>query len=37
LPAALPSGDYAVELSVYDELGRKPQSASQWVDFTLVK
>jgi VWFA-related protein len=35
LPATLPPGDYALELSVYDELEKNPQSASQWVDFTL--
>jgi hypothetical protein len=35
LPATLPPGDYALELSVYDELEKNPQSAGQWVDFTL--
>jgi VWFA-related protein len=37
LPPTLPPGDYALELSVYDELEKRPQSATQWVDFTLVK
>jgi hypothetical protein len=37
LPATLPPGDYALELSVYDELGKKPESGAQWVDFTLLK
>jgi hypothetical protein len=36
-PPTLPPGDYALELSVYDELEKRPQSATQWVDFTLVK
>jgi hypothetical protein len=38
LPATLPPGDYALELSVYDRLEKKPsQGVAQWVDFTLVK
>jgi hypothetical protein len=37
LPATLPPGGYALELSVYDELEKKPESATQWVDFTLLK
>jgi VWFA-related protein len=38
LPATLPPGDYALELSVYDRLETKQsQGAAQWVDFTLVK
>jgi hypothetical protein len=36
LPATLPPGDYALELSIYDELER-PRSATQWVDFILLK
>ena len=37
LPATLPPGDYAVELSAYDRLGRQPSPhAVQWSDFTLV-
>ena len=36
LPATLPAGDYALELTVTDELERKQQSASRWVDFTLA-
>lgn len=37
LPATLPPGDYALELSVYDELRKKTESGAQWVDFTLLK
>jgi hypothetical protein len=37
LPTTLPSGDYALELTVYDELGKNPESGAQWVDFTLLK
>ncbi len=36
LPATLPPGDYALELSIYDQV-EKPRSATQWVDFTLLK
>jgi VWFA-related protein len=37
LPAGLPPGDYALQLTVSDRLETKQrQSASQWVDFTLV-
>ncbi|HXB70771.1 MAG TPA: VWA domain-containing protein [Candidatus Acidoferrales bacterium] len=38
LPATLPTGDYALELTAYDRLEKKQlQAAAQWVDFTLVK
>jgi hypothetical protein len=38
LPATLPPGDYALELSVHDRLATKQlEGAVQWVDFTLVK
>jgi VWFA-related protein len=38
LPATLPPGDYALELSVHDRLEKKQlQGAAQWVDFTLVR
>ena len=38
LPATLPPGYYALELSVHDRLEKKQlQSAAQWVDFTLAK
>ena len=38
LPATLPPGQYAIELSVFDRLEKKqPQMAAQWADFTLVK
>ena len=38
LPATLPTGDYALELSVYDRLEKTAQQrAAQWVDFTLAK
>jgi VWFA-related protein len=37
LPATLPPGNYALELSVSDRLEKKQsQGAAQWVDFTLV-
>jgi VWFA-related protein len=37
LPATLPPGDYALALSVDDGAGKSPQSAIQWVDFTLLR
>jgi VWFA-related protein len=37
LPATMPPGDYALELTVYDEWGKKTESRAQWVDFTLLK
>jgi hypothetical protein len=38
LPATLPPGDYALELSVDDRLETKqPAGAARWVDFTLFK
>jgi VWFA-related protein len=38
LPATLPPGDYALELTVFDRLEKKqPQGATQWAGFTLVK
>jgi hypothetical protein len=38
LPATLPPGDYALQLSVYDRLEKsKPQPAEQFVDFSLAR
>jgi hypothetical protein len=38
LPATLPPGDYALELSAYDRLEKKPpQEVAQWVDVALIQ
>jgi hypothetical protein len=37
LPAALPRGDYAMELVAYDRVtGSDRQTAHQWIDFSLI-
>jgi hypothetical protein len=38
LPATLPPGDYALELSAYDRLEKRPpQEVAQWVDVALIQ